>query len=168
MSVEVLLASLKDKPLIQRMMELYQYDFSEFEGTDLDQHGCFGYSYLGHYWVEEGRHPFIVRVDGKLAGFALVSQHTHIAGDGYSIAEFFILRKYRRQRIGKVVAFQVFDLFPGRWEVKQTEANIVAQQFWQNVIREYTAGQFEEMVLDTGAWKGTVQHFDTSRQVRPS
>lgn len=163
MSVDVLPASLEDKPLIQRMMELYQYDFSEYEGTDLDEHGCFGYPYLDDYWVEQGRHPLIVRVDGKLAGFVLVNQDTHVAGNGHSIAEFFILRKYRQQGVGKSVAFHVFDLFPGRWEVKQTEANTDAQRFWRGVIREYTAGQFEEIVLDTESWKGLVQHFDNTR-----
>ena len=166
MSVEILPASPEDKLLIQRMMELYQYDFSEFEGTNLDQHGCFGYSYLDHYWVEEGRHPFIVCVDGKLAGFVLVNQHTHIPGNENSIAEFFILRKYRQRGIGKGVAFHIFDLFPGKWEVRQTESNTVAQQFWRNVVGEYTAGQFAEIVLNTESWKGPVQYFDNTRKAQ--
>jgi predicted acetyltransferase len=144
------------------MMELYQYDFSEFEGTDLDQHGCFGYTYLDHYWVEEGRHSFIVCVDGKLAGFVLVNQYTHIPGNEHSVAEFFILRKYRQRGIGKGVAFHIFDLFSGKWEVGQTESNTVAQQFWRNVVGEYTAGQFAETVLNTESWKGPVQYFDNS------
>lgn len=44
MTIKVSPASIDDKPLIQRMMELYQYDLSEFENTDLDSHACFGYS----------------------------------------------------------------------------------------------------------------------------
>ncbi|BAZ51756.1 hypothetical protein NIES4103_44140 [Nostoc sp. NIES-4103] len=71
MGIEVLPASITDKPLIQRMMELYQYDFSEIEGTDLNKHGYFGYPYLDYYWVEADRYPFIVQVDEKLAGFVL-------------------------------------------------------------------------------------------------
>jgi predicted acetyltransferase len=148
------------------MMELYQYDFSEFEGTDLDQHGCFGYWYLDHYWVEKGRHPFIVCVDGKLAGFVLVNQHTHIPGNEHSIAEFLILRKYRRRGIGKRVAFHIFDLFPGNWEVGQTESNTVAQQFWRSVVGQYTAVQFAETVLNTESWKGHVQYFDNTRKAQ--
>ncbi len=36
--------------------------------------GLYDYMYLDHYWTEEGRHPFFIRVDGKLAGFALVRE----------------------------------------------------------------------------------------------
>jgi hypothetical protein len=74
MAIEILPASINDKSLIQKMMELYQYDFSEFTETDLDEHGYFGYSHLDNYWVETNRYPFLVRVDGQLAGFALVNQ----------------------------------------------------------------------------------------------
>jgi len=55
MNIKISLATLDDKALIRQLMELYQYDFSEIEGNDLDQHGCFGYSYLDYYWVENGR-----------------------------------------------------------------------------------------------------------------
>lgn len=75
-NLEILHASLEDKPLIQRMLELYLYDFSVFDQSDLNEHGHFGYPYLDLYWTEQGRHPFIVRVDGKLAGFVPVNRHT--------------------------------------------------------------------------------------------
>lgn len=161
MKIEVLPASVDDKPLIQRMMELYQYDFSEFENTDLDSHGCFGYSYLDHYWKEKDRHPFIVRVDGRLAGFVLVNHHTYLPENEWSIAEFFIMRKYRRKGVGKTVAFHVFDQFRGKWEVQEMEANIPAQRFWRKVIGEYTGGRYREISLNNDLWKGPVQHFDS-------
>jgi hypothetical protein len=44
MKFEVFSASIDDKFLIQRLMELYQYDLSEVENADLDSHACFGYS----------------------------------------------------------------------------------------------------------------------------
>jgi len=31
---------------MQRMMQMYQYDFSEFEWTDLDDHALFDYKNL--------------------------------------------------------------------------------------------------------------------------
>jgi hypothetical protein len=45
MNIEVSPALITDKSLIQQMMELYQYDFSELENTDLNKHRYFGYSY---------------------------------------------------------------------------------------------------------------------------
>jgi predicted acetyltransferase len=162
MKIEVSPASIDDKPLIQRMMQFYLYDFSEFGNSDLDSHGCFGYSYLDHYWTEKDHHPFIVRVDGKLAGFVLVNRHAYLPGNEWAIAEFFIMRKYRRQGVGKVVAFCIFEQFRGKWEVQETEANLPAQRFWRKVIAEYTDGRYLEINLNNELWKGPVQYFDNS------
>lgn len=164
MKIEVSPASTDDKSLLQRMMEFYLYDFSEFGKSDLDSHGCFGYSYLDHYWEEKDRHPFIVRVDGKLAGFVLVNKHTSLPGNEWSIAEFFIMRKYRRRGVGKAVAFYLFDRFRGKWEVQEMEANLPAQHFWRKVIAEYTGGQYRETHLNNELCKGPVQHFDNGVQ----
>lgn len=112
-------------------MQLHQHDISKFEDTDLNEHGYFDYPYLDHYWTEAGRHPFIIKVEGKLAGFVLVNQHTLLPENQHSIAEFFIARKYRRQGIGRAVAIQTFDSLRGRWELKYRLANKGAQQFWQ-------------------------------------
>ena len=160
MKIEVLPAALQDKPLLQRMMELYQYDFSEFDGADLDAHACYGYAYLDHYWVDDGRFPFLARVDGKLAGFVLVSDHALLPGNERSISEFFILRKYRQQDVGKHVAYWIFDNFPGKWEVQQIAANLPAQRFWRSVIASYTQGQYKEIEVHDERWDGVVQYFD--------
>jgi predicted acetyltransferase len=166
MNVEVLSALITDKPIIQRMMELYQYDFSEFENIDLNEHGYFGYLYLDYYWVEADRHPFLVRVNAKLAGFVLVNQDTYLPGSQYSVAEFFILRKYRKHGIGRQVAFHIFDSFCGRWEIHQVHTNKVAQQFWRSVIRAYTENNYTETVMEDEAWTGIVQCFDNTAKLR--
>ncbi len=113
MKMEIIQASLDDKPILQRMMELYQYDFSEYDDSDLDSHGTFGYAWLDHYWREQERYPFVAHVDGKLAGFVLVNQFTYLPNSTWSIAEFFIMRKYRRKGIGKTVAFSYLTGFAG-------------------------------------------------------
>ncbi|MEW5867055.1 MAG: GNAT family N-acetyltransferase [Bacillota bacterium] len=125
----------------------------------MNEHGLYGYKYLDHYWTEPGRHPFLVRVGSKLAGFALV--RTIRMSDGstyYSMVEFFIMRKYRHQGIGQAVAFQVFDMFPGRWRVAQTQGDEPAQKFWQQVISRYTNGQFRNVEDDS--WRGPIQEFE--------
>lgn len=58
----------------------------------------------------------------------------------FSIAEFFILRKYRRQGIAKEAAFKVFDMFKGNWSVSWLEKNLPAKTFWTKVILEYSDG----------------------------
>jgi predicted acetyltransferase len=123
-------------------MELCQHDYSEFNGGDVDEDGCFGYRYLDYYWREPGRYPFLVRVSGKPAGFVLVRE-LGLNADGqpvHEVAEFFILRKYRRRSIGQVVAQQVFAYFPGLWQLRVEADNQPAQAFWQGVVGRYDHG----------------------------
>ena len=74
-AVEVALGAAQDKPIFRNLMHLYLYDFSEHNGRDPNPHGLFEYAYLDHYWTSnsqaEGRVPFLITVDGRLAGFAL-------------------------------------------------------------------------------------------------
>lgn len=169
MKIEITPASLDDKPLLQRMMEFYQYDFSEYEDSDLDSHGTYGYPWLDHYWGEEGRYPFLILVDKKLAGFVLVNQFNYLPNSEWSIAEFLVMRKYRRKGVGKAAAFFVFDTFRGVWEVHQIENNVPAQRFWRKIVSEYTGGKFVETFLEDASARGPIQQFEnrTENQHHP-
>lgn len=147
-----------DREVLRQLLELYLYDFSEFTGEDVNQHGRYGYEYLDHYWTESTRYPFLLRVNDQIAGFILVRDQ--ILEDGlvvHSMAEFFVMRKYRRKNIGRQAAFQAFDRFPGRWRVTEIEENLPAQNFWRQIIAEYTGGQFSEGVNPSG--DGPMQEF---------
>jgi predicted acetyltransferase len=128
-SVEVTSAEVGDEPVLRRLMELYLHDFSELDGGDVGDHGTFGYPYLALYWLESHRHPFLIRVDGHLAGFALVR-----AGQTCKMAEFFVMRKYRRRGVGVTAARDVFARFPGPWRVHQIPGNDPAVAFWRRAI----------------------------------
>ena len=129
MGVEVIEAALADKPVLRQLLELYQHDFSEFVDADVDDNGRYGYRYLDNYWSEPDRHPFLFRVDGHWAGFALVR-----AGDPHDLAEFFVMRKYRRHGVGTSLARELFSRFPGAWQVRQMASNPAATAFWRRAI----------------------------------
>ena len=156
-------AASEDKPVLARLLELYQYDLSAIENADVDASGLYGYAYLDHYWIEPGRHPFLVRVDSQLAGFVLVNQHalTGPAEGAMTVAEFFVLRRYRRRGIGEQVAVRIFDMFPGHWEVRELAANVEAVAFWRKVVSRYTGGRFREVWLSDERWCGPVQVFQS-------
>lgn len=163
--MEVLIEKLpyEKKLVLNHLMELYNYDFSEFEDTDVNDFGLYGYEYIDHYWTDEGRYPYIIKVDGKIAGFVLV-RNIGINSHGekqYSIAEFFVLKKYRRKSVGKRVAFEIFNTFHGEWKIGQIENNIPANRFWINVISEYTGGNFEEIREEE--WEGPIQIFESKK-----
>jgi predicted acetyltransferase len=150
-----------ERPIIRHLMELYLYDFSEYDQADVGPSGLYEYPYLDHYWVEPERSPFLVRVDGKLAGFILVTQDNYltVAKDCWVMAEFFIMRKYRRQGIGAFAAWCIFDRFPGAWQVGQIIENEPATAFWRKVIARYTHNDFMEHILNNDRWRGLVQAF---------
>jgi predicted acetyltransferase len=76
--------------------------------------------------------------------------------------QFFVLRKYRRQGAGELLARSVFSALPGRWEVGQMPRNQAAQVFWRKVIGLYTGGRFKEHEVAAGWWHGVVQVFESA------
>ena len=163
MNIEIREAALAEKTLLRNLLELCQHDYSEYDGEDVDEHGLFGYRYLDHYWTDAGRYPFLIRVDARLAGFVLVRVvDSKDRTQTYSIAEFFVMRKYRRHGVGRQAACFVFDRFPGPWIVCQEAGNLPAQHFWRQIIGEYTHGNFTDEQLDTDEWHGPCRRFDSS------
>jgi predicted acetyltransferase len=156
LNVELVPVQESEKSVLRRLLELYNYDFSEYDQADVNAHGLYGYRYLSHYWTEETRHPFFVKVDGQLAGLVLLNEHCYIVKDAgtKSVAEFFVMRKYRKKGVGRAAARTVFDMFPGKWEVLQHGQNIPSIHFWETVIGEYTDGRFERHPVSTEDWDG--------------
>lgn len=149
------------KSILRNLLELYKYDFSEFDPEDVNENGLFEYRYLDHYWTEDGRHPFVIRVDGKLAGFALIRETGTNEQDEiiYSMSEFFVMKKYRQLGVGKYLATDLFNKFSGIWKIAQIETNKPSQLFWRKVIGNYTKNNYQE-VRENG-WEGPIQIFST-------
>ena len=61
----------------------------------------------------------------------------------FTLGEFFIMYKYRREGVGKRVFFEVMDRHKGRVQLVRHPNNVVAVSFWNNVVREYTSGKYE-------------------------
>ncbi|MEM9164716.1 MAG: GNAT family N-acetyltransferase [Cyanobacteria bacterium P01_F01_bin.4] len=162
MALEILKATQEDKPILRRMLELHQHDLSSFSNADLNQHGEFGYPYLDHYWTEPERHSYLARLSGKLAGFALVNTHHYLPESDYSMAEFFVMKRYRRQGLGRAMAMHIFEQHPGIWEIRQLPGHTEAVTFWKNTIRDRTPEIFKEILGGYGDWPGPILQFNYS------
>jgi predicted acetyltransferase len=157
MNILIIKALDEHRQVISNLLQFYMYDFSEYTGHDVDGFGLFGfYPDLDMYWMDENRFPYIIKQDGNYIGFVFVRLVVDGERNYFSIAEFFILRKYRRKGIGWRVAKEILDLHRGQWEIFQMESNKSAQAFWRTVILDYTMGQFSERVEN----KRTIQCFD--------
>lgn len=139
-----------ERDIFSNMMQYYFYDFSEFNEADIVGDGRFDeYPYLDHYWEEKGRYAFVMKYDDKYAGFALVREIEQEDKRYYLIAEFFVMKKYRRSGLGRLAARQLFKRFSGEWEVSQIRGNQPAKKFWRSVIEEYTNGSWTEMEVES-------------------
>jgi hypothetical protein len=72
---------MEQEAVMANLLELYAHDFSELQDKDLGEDGRFGYGTLPLYWTEPGRYPFLVRVNGRLAGLVLVRRGSVISGE---------------------------------------------------------------------------------------
>jgi predicted acetyltransferase len=154
-----------DEARLRALFELYVYDFSELLPLDVRDDGRFATPPLDRHLADGRGHSFLFRSAGKLAGFALVSPRSYFDGDEgvHDLAEFFVMRRYRRHGLGARAAAAVFDQFNGRWEVRQKRENVAAIAFWRRVIGDYTGGRFEDGERDDERWRGAVQRFDNAR-----
>jgi predicted acetyltransferase len=145
-------------PLLQNLLQLYIHDMSEFFPVELGPDGRFSSEKLPLYWAEPaGRHAFVIECGGRVAGFALAtrgSPATDTASD-LDVAEFFVLRAYRRSGVGRQAAFMLWDNLPGQWVVRVSAANRAGLRFWSEVIRAYTSGVFAESTRpgDRESWR---------------
>lgn len=166
MPVQCSLAGPADHPRLLALLQLYAYDFSEILPLDVTDDGRFHVPAVAEHLTDPRNHAFVLRIDGRLAGFALVQPHSYLTGDPgvFDLAELFVLRRYRRCGVGEQVASELFDRFLGPWEVRQKAENQAATAFWRRVIGRYTHGQFQEQQLDDARWRGPVQRFDSTRR----
>src|SRR5215472_15928929 len=130
-SLEVIAARPEHEPILANLLQLYIHDFSEFIDLELDENGRFSYERLALYWSDPDRYPFLVKVNGHWAGFALIKRGSEINGDAgvWDVAEFFIVPGHRRRGIGKSAAHEIWRRYPGRWEVRVRDGNERAKRF---------------------------------------
>ncbi|MFD2045530.1 GNAT family N-acetyltransferase [Ornithinibacillus salinisoli] len=169
MDISLSLIPYEDKAILNNLIQLYRYDSSEFDGHILNYHGLYSYKYIDHQWTDSYRRPFVVKVNGEIAGFVLVildvpREYVKLSTSVKTnvISDFFIMKKYRRKGVGKEVAFSLFNQFKGFWEIRQTEANKEAYIFWKHVIIEYTnSSLIHEKILNNEKWRGPVIVFES-------
>lgn len=141
-------ATVENQKTIQNLARFYIYDMSRecgglkgWETPPDGQYACFD---LSRYWCEKDRIAFLIKVDQELAGFALVNQVGTTPEVDWNLAEFFVVAKFQRQSVGRYAAQEIFNRFPGIWEVALIPENQRALAFWGKVIPSYSSGNFEK------------------------
>ena len=166
-AVQVAEASPGERTALANLMQFYIHDFSEFwsgraDDGDLEDDGRFAeYEHLDAYWREAGRVPVLIRVDCRLAGFALLNDISHSGRPvDRNMAEFFVARKHRRSGVGTQAARTLFSRYPGLWEAAVARANLPALAFWRKAVGGHPDVEaLDELDLADDRWNGWVLRF---------
>lgn len=136
-------ASESDKETVQNMARFYVYDMSrycgELPGWEMPENGLYECRNLTPYFTEKTRFPFLIRVGSELAGFVLINKVGTLPEVDWNVGEFFVIAKFQGQGVARQIAFEVFDRFPGIWEVTQMPKNEPAVKFWKKIVEEYSS-----------------------------
>jgi predicted acetyltransferase len=163
--VELERATPEQRETLANLFQLYTHDFSEqWAGEpdgDLGEDGRFeAYPFLDSYWTDAAREPLLIRADGKLAGFALVNAFANSGlPTDFSMAEFFVARKYRRAGVGLAAATQIIRARPGQWDIAVARKNLAAKPFWRRVAAAAAAGPVDELDKADDRWDGLILRF---------
>jgi len=139
---------INEKEVLNEMLYNYLKEIApqDMEGLVFSQ---FSYQYLDLYWQEVNRIPLKIQYGTQTIGFAMLNDY--IVYKSFkaekAIAEFYIKPSFRLKNIGKRVAFELFDTYRGKWEVRQSKHNYSAYKFWNKIISEYTQNSFEEVIF---------------------
>jgi predicted acetyltransferase len=165
MGILLLSATAEEKPAVSELIQLYRADLHYLDSTRTNGQGCLGTQLNPPHG--DSNLSFLIRVDEQLVGFVSVGRQSRWRErfEGYTVADLFIKRYYRRQGIGRAAAISLFDRFSGSWEVSSCAWNVPGQIFWRGVVDRYTNGRYEETWIQTDTWRGPVQSFVTPSRI---
>jgi predicted acetyltransferase len=114
---------------------------------------------LMRWYADANAQVLMILFGEQRAGFAMVSQRLRqgagVAASAetepaveYSMAEFFIARDWRRRGIGAQAVRLLLDRFKGHWLITEHQRNPAAVKFWRRVVATYTAGQYQERIVN--------------------
>ncbi|KAB0488666.1 Predicted acetyltransferase [Pseudomonas reinekei] len=159
-SIELHAAHRDELETIENLMQFYTYDFSEWLPLPLGESGFFQLRPLPAYWHRPATRPFLIRVDGELAGFVTVDGDTHLPGAQFNIGYLFVSRRFRGQGVEKFVVSTLLSRFPGQWQIFHIEANPPARLFWAAVMPDISAGRFSRHSLMAEGYPCTFYRFE--------
>lgn len=144
--------------VFSHLVQNYEAEFSPLTGKHPDGRGLYALD------VEiSAERPGYLAYEGDIPiGLAVLGTHQGIS----DIAEFYIVPSFRRQSFGKRFAFELFDMRPGAWQVRQIQGADKARNFWRVVINEYTGGEYAETVENDPYWGPVTRQAFTGRTAK--
>ena len=134
--------TLDKKETLYNLLQFALYDGSQYIENNLNGNAKFQYKWFDNYFTDNDRNSYFIKSGNAYVGMVMVNENLKFNKDGKCIAEFLIMPRFRRNHIGKKVAYEIFEKFKGNWEVQPMENNPIAYSCWKKIITEYTNGSY--------------------------
>lgn len=146
--MELRLVEQSDRPILENLFSYYVYDLSEYMGWEPNADGVYTFNAnsLDYYWQHDDHFPYFISINNQLSGFVLLRRYPQNK-QYYDIEQFFILRAYKNQGVGKQVLKLLVQKHEGLWQVRVLTENKPALGFWISAIKELV-GQNYKQTLD--------------------
>ena len=122
-----------DRPIVARLWQLYSHDMSEVRGTMPNDEGLYKPGRLPTYFDDPDRCGYLISYRDAPAGFAFVQG---LSGETRMIGDFFVVRAARRHCVGYDVVKELFERYPGGWEIGFQGGNAGAPELWRRVVSD--------------------------------
>lgn len=127
------------KELLFNLNQKYLYEMTNYYDSDFDESGNIHYGYFDAYFTDPKRKAFLIYVDQKLAGFAMIHPYSNISEQpDHVMAEFTVFPQFRKNHIAVQAIEAIFERYPGNWEIKYNEKNTAARALWTKVTKAYS------------------------------
>ena len=83
---------------------------------------------------------------GTNLGFYLVNSHSVVGDDVSAIAEFYVLSRYRRLRLGQTAASEILRRHGPDWEIAILSDNVAAIAFWGKLVTDVAQGTIKRLI----------------------
>ncbi|MFC4453954.1 GNAT family N-acetyltransferase [Deinococcus sonorensis] len=150
-------ATAAEQPTVWRLLQLQLHVLARCHGVPVGEDGEYPYPDFGRYWAGAGDQAWLIRVERRPAGLALL--HHHADEPRTELAELHLLPDAQGRGVGRAVMRQLFAHHPGRWSVQYHEDDLAARHFWHSVLHglQLTADEERGATLPLGT--GRRLHF---------
>ncbi len=160
MTLELERLPLERAYILQNIYPVYLHELSAYMDVLPNDHGLFESDEITRYdpetflkiwWKHPNQlFPYLIKVDGKPAGFVFITTPPFIEGEGdYEILEFFLMNPYRGKGLAAQAAIQALNQFHGQWKFVVLPRNKPALQFWRKVLEKVTGLDYQETLEQT-------------------
>ncbi len=134
-----------DRPVCERLWQLFRHDLSGLTGTLPFPDGTFRTERIEAAFTDPDWTAYLFGSGGHPVGFGIVRG---LGAPTRVLNSFFVVHGARRTGLGLRAAVELMHRYPGPWEVAFQAANPPAVAFWRRVAAEVAGEDWTEQARD--------------------